>query len=123
MKIDWFPLGFIFLGLINVLSGCYEWAWWWRIARQGYFVDLIGWNRTRILYIVNGGLCLGLGIGLGLEGAFSAKSIGFYAVGFALTVALTVVLYNARGNQSIVELFRGKAKPEKRKNEDEADSG
>jgi hypothetical protein len=122
MKIDWFALGFSFLGLINVLSGCYEWTWWWRLARPGYLPTLIGWNNTRLLYIVGGTGCLGGGIALTLQSILSVNSVWFFLLGFVLATTVTVILYNARGDQSILELIspidKGKSK---RKNENNVD--
>lgn len=101
---DWFGPTFGLLGLLSMLSGCYEWTWFWRLARGGYSPDQIGWKNSRRLYIVIGVGCLGIGIGFTMQTIFAVKSNWFYHLGFVLATVLTVVLYNARGNQDIREL-------------------
>lgn len=103
-QFDWFGPVFGLLGLLSLLSGCYEWTWFWRLARPGYFPDMIGWKNTRRQYIVGGAGCLGAGIAFTMQSIFSAKSDWFFLLGFVLAMVLSVVLYNARGNQDIREL-------------------
>jgi hypothetical protein len=123
---DWFGLTFGLLGLLSMLSGCYEWTWLWRLARGGYLPSTIGWDNTRLFYIVTGAFELGVGIAFTLQSILSVNSIWFFFLSFALAIVLTVILYNSRGNQSILELVaavgRGKSKHEKKKNEEDTDS-
>ena len=121
---DWFGPTFGLLGLLSILSGCYEWTWVWRLAKGGYLPNQIGWNNTRLLYITSGAGGLGVGIALTLQNILSVNSIWFFVLGFALAIVLSVVLYNSRGNQSILDLLTaggGKSKGDKKKNEDNAD--
>lgn len=121
---DWFGPTFGLLGLLSILSGCYEWTWVWRLAKGGYLPNQIGWNNTRLLYITSGAGGLGVGIALTLQNILSVNSIWFFVLGFALAIVLTVVLYNSRGNQSILDLLtagEGKSKGDKKKNEDNED--
>ncbi len=87
-KIDWIAIVFSLVGLITMLSGCYERIWFGRLARNGYLPDQTGWNNTRLLYIFSGGVCLGAGIGVILESVFLQKSGWFFIVGLAVAFAI-----------------------------------
>ncbi len=95
--IDWFALGFGLLGLLNILSGCYGWNWWWRLARGMYLPDLVGPQMTRWIYIGVGYVMLAIGITLFLQKLFQSTSMIYWMVGFVAAGLITILTYNTRG--------------------------
>ncbi len=79
--IDWFAIGFGLLGIVNILSGCYEWKWWWRLARGFYLPELVGLRTTRLIYMSVGGVMLAIGTALFLQNLFHSTSIIYWVIG------------------------------------------
>ena len=112
--LDWFALAFGLLGYLHVLSGCYEWQWWWRLARGCYLPELVGWRKTRLIYIGIGCGMLAIGTSLFLQALFSSTSVIYWIVGFLAACFITLLSYNRRSNQSFSDLFKPDESQEKK---------
>ena len=103
---DWvFSITFGLGGLLLLLSGIYEWVWVWKLGRGGYLPNQIGWRNTRLLYMFSGAGALGVAISLILQALFSNDSLLFFVVGCAISITLTVILFNSREDRSIVDFI------------------
>lgn len=51
---------FITAGIISTLAGLFNWKWFFKAANSKLLVNSIGYNTTRILYILTGAVMLGI---------------------------------------------------------------
>ncbi|MBL8153363.1 MAG: hypothetical protein JNM70_04195 [Anaerolineae bacterium] len=103
----WIFIGFTVFGIVSILSSSYEWKWWWRFGlnRGIYNLSSIGDNNARRFYWLVGVAMLGLGVGLITKELFNIDTGFVFLLSFPLSLFIGLVIYSARGNQSIKKLF------------------
>jgi len=103
---DWFYILFTLIGLIYLLSGIYEWKKSWRLNIGIYLPNLIGEQKTRLLYIFVGGSIFGIGISLSMQSLFSNNSIFFLILGFFISISVIWFLFRLYEGTPITEFIR-----------------
>jgi hypothetical protein len=108
-------IGIVFslIGLVLMLSGCYQWHWlWW--DRGGYLPKKIGYNTTRLYSLITGTLIMGIGIALVLQSLWDTQSNIMYILVYPLVTLINARLYREISKESVLELiksiFKRKAK-------------
>jgi hypothetical protein len=120
MDMFWFGIIFGAVGLVYLLSGIYNWVWWWKMNRGIYFINkLIGINRIRFFFTAIGTGMIGVAIGIVLGALSSTNGVFTFVVSMIASISITTIWYSAVNNESFFDLLSAEVYKEKPKNDDE----